>query len=302
MPLNPTEHSAKRNPVMTSLKIAFKFARPTHSNTFANSVPNVKKWMRVLLSAHSPGEPSHAQLLPPEILVEIFKYLWSTFDLREVSRVCRSWRPCAEDAIRRLALEHPLACVSLPDAIRIYFGRGALPACLLRYNNDVWNLAVQYCRQNPGTHNAIFPFNAPDIIYNLLWQILHVDYQLRNIRIDKEKKISATDFTKLIKQDPNYPRGLFSKRVLNQIYEEIKRRPLLTHPHHRPLPIVSDAKGMLNLEDMGKPLVHFPVATIGERIRKSWRDLILMNSHHGHERRRVRYFWSRSGNWEWVWQ
>ncbi|KAI8595438.1 hypothetical protein EDD21DRAFT_41501 [Dissophora ornata] len=98
------------------------------------------------------------------------------------------------------------------------------------FDKLVSNLSELYYHSNPETQQIFAPEHPPDMLYHLFWTFLFIDQEFRNPRA--RPKVTCNYFVRLLQNEGGgYPRQYFDKKVLKNIYHDIRSRPLLPAPH-----------------------------------------------------------------------
>ncbi|KAG0040393.1 hypothetical protein BGZ82_003118 [Podila clonocystis] len=98
------------------------------------------------------------------------------------------------------------------------------------FDKLVSNLSEVYYHSNPETKQVFAPAHAPDLLYNLIWTFLFIDQESRNPRA--QPKVTCKYFVRQMQREgAGYPLEYFDKRVLKNIYNDIRSQPLLPAPH-----------------------------------------------------------------------
>ncbi|KAG0082484.1 hypothetical protein BGZ93_002413 [Podila epicladia] len=162
------------------------------------------------LTTFIPTKVEIASVLANEVLSLIFRHLTDRKSILNCSLVCAHWHDPARLELARMVQDMPLN------------GQGLLHA--------ISNLSEVYCHSNPETKQAFAPAHAPDLLYNLIWTFLFIDQEFRNPRA--QPKVTCRYFVRLMQREgAGYPLEYFDKRVLKNIYHDIRSQPLLPAPH-----------------------------------------------------------------------
>ncbi|KFH65751.1 hypothetical protein MVEG_07855 [Podila verticillata NRRL 6337] len=98
------------------------------------------------------------------------------------------------------------------------------------FDRLVSNLADVYYHSNPEAKQVLASEHPPDLLYSLIWTLIFIDQNFRDPR--PQSKVTCRYFVRLMQREgAGYPLECFDKRVLKNIYNDIRSRPLLPAPH-----------------------------------------------------------------------
>ncbi|KAF9364818.1 hypothetical protein BGX34_000283 [Mortierella sp. NVP85] len=145
------------------------------------------------------------------------------------SLVSTHWHGPARVELARIIQDMPFNGQGLVHAIRTRFAFDTFPfVSMAQFDKLVCNLSEIYYLSNPETKEVFAPAYPPDVLYQLFWTFLFIDQEFRNPRT--RPKVSCNYFVRLL-EEAGYPRLYFDKKVLKNIYNDIKAKPLLPAPH-----------------------------------------------------------------------
>ncbi|KAG0356589.1 hypothetical protein BGZ54_000687 [Gamsiella multidivaricata] len=183
------------------------------------------------MAAAIPVKNSIASYLANEILSLIFRHLMDRKSIVNCSLVSAHWHGPARVELARITQDMPFNGQGLVHAIRTRFETDMFPFMSMSlFDKLICNLSELYYYSNPETKEVFAPAYAPDMLYHLFWTFLFIDQEFRNPR--SRPKVSCSYFVRLLQSEGGgYPQEYFDKKVLKNIYNDIRSRPLLPAPH-----------------------------------------------------------------------
>ncbi|KAF9977440.1 hypothetical protein BGZ65_007400 [Modicella reniformis] len=177
------------------------------------------------------GKTSIVSYLVVEVLSLIFRHLVNRKSILNCSLVSTHWHGPAREELARLMQDMPYNGQGLVHAIRTRFASDTFPfVSMALFDKLVCNLSEIYFRSNPETKEVFAPAYAPDMLYHLFWTFIFIDQEFRNPRT--RPKVTCNYFIRLLQdEEVGYPRPYFDKKILKNIYNDIKSKPLLPAPY-----------------------------------------------------------------------
>ncbi|KAF9283494.1 hypothetical protein BGZ88_010452 [Linnemannia elongata] len=147
------------------------------------------------------------------------------------SLVSTHWHGPARVELTRLVQDMPFNGFGLVHAIRMRFAEDTFPfLSMTLFDKHVCDLSQLYYHSNPDTKEVFAPAHAPDMLYHLFWTFLFIDQEFRHPKA--RPKVTCAYFVRLLRNEGGgYPRKYFDKKVLKNIYNDIRSQPLLPAPH-----------------------------------------------------------------------
>ncbi|KAG0034784.1 hypothetical protein BGZ81_003188 [Podila clonocystis] len=183
------------------------------------------------LTTFAPTQVGIASFLTNEVLLLIFRHIMDRKSILNCSLVSTYWHGPARLELARIVQDMPFNGQGLLHAIRTRFAHDTFPILSMAvFDKLVSNLSEVYYRSNPETEQVFAPAHAPDLLYNLIWTLLFIDQESRNPHA--QPKVTCRYFVRQMQREgAGYPLEYFDKRVLKNIYNDIRTQPLLPAPH-----------------------------------------------------------------------